>query len=254
MSTCTSSRSRPSNGLDDEKLLEIAESARARSPRVHLATRRSTRTILIDESRSRHGSRSATAASERARGERSPARGTPCVQQPLLAIRARHNVHRTGRHRLPLVVPRGFHWNTPATPVDFEQREGRVHRYRGHAIRKNLAEHHGDEIREVAAKGGNPWDEAYRRGIAVATDRFGELAPHWITEGTTKIERHVFPYPLSQDHDRYSQLKDDLVLYRLTFGQPRQEDMVELLRRRGVHHDPAKLEHLRLDLRPPPSA
>ena len=26
-----------------------------------------------------------------------------------------------------------FHWNTPANPVDFEQREGRVDRYRGHA-------------------------------------------------------------------------------------------------------------------------
>jgi hypothetical protein len=62
----------------------------------------------------------------------------------------------------------------------------------------------------------------------------------------------VFPYPLSQDHDRYRRLKDDLVLYRLTFGQPRQEDMVELLRRRGVHLDRAKLEQLRLDLRPPP--
>lgn len=31
------------------------------------------------------------------------------------------------------------------------------------------------------------------------------------------------------DHDRYRRLKDDLVLYRLTFGQPRQEDLVELL-------------------------
>ena len=31
------------------------------------------------------------------------------------------------------------HWNTPASPVDFDQREGRVHRYGGHAIRKNVA-------------------------------------------------------------------------------------------------------------------
>ena len=29
------------------------------------------------------------------------------------------------------------HWNLPANPVDFEQREGRVDRYKGHAIRKN---------------------------------------------------------------------------------------------------------------------
>ena len=31
------------------------------------------------------------------------------------------------------------HWNLPANPVDLEQREGRVHRYKGHAIRKNVA-------------------------------------------------------------------------------------------------------------------
>ena len=34
------------------------------------------------------------------------------------------------------------HWNLPANPVDLEQREGRVHRYKGHAIRKNLATVH----------------------------------------------------------------------------------------------------------------
>jgi hypothetical protein len=86
--------------------------------------------------------------------------------------------------------------------------------------------------------------------VETSSDRFGELAPHWITEGSSKIERHVLPYPLSQDHDRYRRLKDDLALYRLTFGQPRQEDLIELLRRRSVHLDPAALESLRLDLRP----
>ena len=30
------------------------------------------------------------------------------------------------------------HWNLPANPVDFEQREGRVNRYKGHAVRKNV--------------------------------------------------------------------------------------------------------------------
>jgi hypothetical protein len=26
------------------------------------------------------------------------------------------------------------HWNIPSNPVDFEQREGRVNRYAGHAV------------------------------------------------------------------------------------------------------------------------
>jgi hypothetical protein len=47
------------------------------------------------------------------------------------------------------------HWNLPGNPVDLEQREGRVHRYKGHAVRKNLA-------RRYAAVGlgdgaGDPW-------------------------------------------------------------------------------------------------
>ncbi|MEX9821133.1 helicase-related protein [Providencia vermicola] len=32
-----------------------------------------------------------------------------------------------------------MHWNLPSNPVDLEQREGRVHRYKGHAVRKNCS-------------------------------------------------------------------------------------------------------------------
>lgn len=35
------------------------------------------------------------------------------------------------------------HWNLPSNPVDLEQREGRVHRYKGHAVRKKLARQYG---------------------------------------------------------------------------------------------------------------
>jgi hypothetical protein len=145
------------------------------------------------------------------------------------------------------------HWNTPASPVDFEQREGRVHRFGGHAIRRNLAAQHGPEILEAARAGEHPWDAAYRLGVDAATDRFGDLAPYWITEGAAKIQRHVLPYPLSKDIERYQRLKDDLAVYRLTFGQPRQEDLAELLKQRGVHLDPAAIDALRLDLQPPTS-
>lgn len=37
------------------------------------------------------------------------------------------------------------HWNLPSNPIDLEQREGRVHRYKGHAVRKNIALHHGGD-------------------------------------------------------------------------------------------------------------
>src|SRR5204862_7386184 len=35
------------------------------------------------------------------------------------------------------------HWNLPSNPVDLEQREGRVHRYKNHAVRKNIAHDFG---------------------------------------------------------------------------------------------------------------
>jgi hypothetical protein len=142
------------------------------------------------------------------------------------------------------------HWNTPSNPVDFEQREGRVHRYGGHAVRRNIAHRHRNEI--LATDDANPWRAAYQ----LATDetvRLGEFAPHWVYPGPARIERHVFPYLLSTDAMRLERLKDDVALYRLTFGQPRQEDMLELLRRRGVQHDPGRIDALRLDLRPPGS-
>lgn len=41
-----------------------------------------------------------------------------------------------------------------------------------------------------------------------------------------------------------------LALYRLAFGQPRQEDMVALLSRRGLTNDHERLTELGLDLSP----
>ena len=54
------------------------------------------------------------------------------------------------------------HWNLPANPVDLEQREGRVHRYKGHAVRRNLA---GALGRDAAAPGDkDPWTWMFEEG------------------------------------------------------------------------------------------
>ncbi len=126
------------------------------------------------------------------------------------------------------------HWNTPANPVDFEQREGRIHRFGGHAIRRNVAAAH----RADALRSSDPdvWKAAYDAARAARGD-LGDFAPYWVFLGPAKIERHLLPYPLSRDTPKLERLKDDLVLYRLAFGQPRQEDMLTLLRRNGVDAD-----------------
>src|ERR671920_2513473 len=54
------------------------------------------------------------------------------------------------------------HWNLPSNPVDLEQREGRVHRYKGHAVRRNLAARFGSE----ALRSADVWSSLFELGCA----------------------------------------------------------------------------------------
>jgi uncharacterized membrane protein YkvA (DUF1232 family) len=75
------------------------------------------------------------------------------------------------------------------------------------------------------------------------------LYPHWVYDGaqrpSERIRRHLFFYEDSQDARRYHELKERLALYRLVFGQPRQQDLLERIQQRlqsegdrsDVHHE-----------------
>lgn len=124
-----------------------------------------------------------------------------------------------------------IHWNLPSNPVDFEQREGRVSRFAGHAVRKNVAQKHWSAVLD---SGASPWDAVFDAASEV-DDGLGEFSPWWVYRGDARIHRVVASYTLSRDTERYARLRDALALYRLTLGQPRQEDMIELMRKRGVN-------------------
>jgi hypothetical protein len=47
--------------------------------------------------------------------------------------------------------------------------------------------------------------------------------------GSARIERHVPALPLSRDRDRLEALRRSLTLYRMVFGQNRQEDLLAYL-------------------------
>lgn len=120
-----------------------------------------------------------------------------------------------------------IHWNLPANPVDLEQREGRVHRYKGHAVRKNIAFCHG--LRILAENGylGDPWDALFAHAARQKPEHLNDLVPYWLyDEGPARIERHIYMIPLSREIAKLKQLKKGLALYRLAFGQPRQEDLI----------------------------
>lgn len=144
------------------------------------------------------------------------------------------------------------HWNLPSNPVDLEQREGRVHRFKGHAVRKNIVKRHGDAA--LAETEGDPWERLFDAARSTRPPGASDLVPFWIypVEGGARIERHVPALPLSQDLERLSALRRTLAVYRMVFGQPRQDELVEFLLR---HMPPEQMrewvERLRIDLSPP---
>jgi hypothetical protein len=119
------------------------------------------------------------------------------------------------------------HWNLPSNPVDLEQREGRVHRYKGHAVRKNIGEHYGLAGLEQWDEEGDPWAFLFRKAKRDRLAGSSDLVPFWIYEqGSARIERRVPLIPFSREVGQLHQLKKNLALYRLVFGQPRQEDLL----------------------------
>jgi hypothetical protein len=121
------------------------------------------------------------------------------------------------------------HWNLPSNPVDLEQREGRVHRYKGHAVRKNLALRYGLEaLREGWGRNDDPWEHLFACAADDRPDGASELWPYWVfeVEGGARVERRVPLLPFSREVEQLQRLKRSLALYRLVFGQPRQEDLL----------------------------
>ena len=84
-------------------------------------------------------------------------------------------------------------------------------------------------------------------------DGSSDLVPFWIyPEGKARIERHVPALPLSQDRERMGQLQKSLAVYRMVFGQSRQEDLAEFLMScRGKGLSKEDIDKLRIDLSPP---
>jgi len=131
------------------------------------------------------------------------------------------------------------HWNLPSNPVDLEQREGRINRFDALAIRRSIAKEW--PIKRLA---GTPtavplsfWEHVfYAVGNAPDAQRYKHgLYPHWVFEPRSGqvecIRRHLFFYADSQDASRYEILKERLALYRLVFGQPRQQDLLDRIQR-----------------------
>jgi hypothetical protein len=143
------------------------------------------------------------------------------------------------------------HWDLPTNPVDLEQREGRIHRYKGHAVRKNVARRNWLSLYQSAPS--DPWDRLFDAARMQSAEA-SEMAPYWAyldgPDGAF-IERHVLSYALSRDVARLRNVKDSLVIYRLAFGQPHQQDLLDFLTATHTPESARRLaDLLRVDLSP----
>lgn len=137
------------------------------------------------------------------------------------------------------------HWNLPSNPVDLEQREGRVHRYKGHAVRKNIAAKYAD--RTEVTESDDPWATLFELAARNRPPGETEVFPYWVfpLEGGAHIERYVPTLPLSQETHKYTRLMRTVGAYRMVVGQPRQEDLLRYLGDRA-----GELTDLVIDLSP----
>lgn len=142
------------------------------------------------------------------------------------------------------------HWNLPSNPLELEQREGRINRFKCLAIRQNVAKRYGD----IRFNSYNIWDELFDKAREIEkADDSSDLIPYWglnDSEDMIKIERIVPMYPFSNDVSKYERLMEILSLYRLTLGQSRQEELLEHIFKGLNEHDKESIKELFINLSP----
>lgn len=126
-----------------------------------------------------------------------------------------------------------IHWNLPSNPIDIEQREGRINRYKSLVVRRRVVEQYAQLLSNV--------DSDFWSKLFVIADnhtyenRKSDLIPYWhLEEGSAKIERIVPMMPMSKEVNRLQEALKILSLYRLAFGQPRQEELLSNLLEREM--------------------
>jgi hypothetical protein len=124
-----------------------------------------------------------------------------------------------------LYCRRILHWNLPANPVDFEQREGRINRFKNHAVRQNVARKYRGRFR--ASNAAEVWPNIFEAAAAAERNGKTDLVPFWHVEPEhVFIERQAPFIPYSKEAVRYPFLLKTLSLYRIALGQPRQEELL----------------------------
>ena len=93
------------------------------------------------------------------------------------------------------------------------------------------------------------WDLMFEDAVQAArAARQSDLVPHWIAEGPCRVERRVPLLPYTSEVAAIELLKRQLAAYRLVFGQPRQEELMNLIVNANMPID--EIQELTIDLAP----
>lgn len=140
------------------------------------------------------------------------------------------------------------HWNLPGNPIDLEQREGRINRFKSLVIRQELAHKYGPRLGSEP-KNREIWEDIFKIAQKEEQTSKGkcELVPYWhVDTEKVKIERIIPMYPFSRDQGKLDTILKTLALYRLAFGQPRQVELIEHLLAKDF--TPEEIESIRKNL------
>jgi len=144
-----------------------------------------------------------------------------------------------------------MHWNIPSNPIDLEQREGRINRYKNLAIRQNVAMWYRSIVFNQ-----DPWIEMFNRCKEEKQNDHCEIIPYWyvpLEDGNgevVSIERIVPKYPYSRDEQQYERLVRMLSIYRISLGQARQEELLEYIMQNISEDNIDELNALFMNLSP----
>jgi hypothetical protein len=118
------------------------------------------------------------------------------------------------------------HWDLCSSPVELEQREGRVQRFAGLSVRQAIAGT-ARAMKVELEVGTSPWKQLEKWAEQNLSDESG-LRPWWLHENA-ETESLMFETPGSDQVFRRERLQQRRLRYRLTLGQPNQADLLDLL-------------------------
>lgn len=139
-----------------------------------------------------------------------------------------------------------IHWNLPSNAIDIEQREGRINRFKCLAVRQSIVR---DDVfnnkYELSKDIKELWKSIYERATKYKENKYQKMSdiyPFWClgSEQRVKIERILLEYPASNDITNYNKLVEVLANYRMTLGQPNQEELIKFLAAKNLSEEDKK--------------